>query len=78
MIQNKHIKIAGLGLLWTVKYATQYKTMLIDMGFEVKILHHNHEIYVAYSPLNFLTEDALILLKVLLRNGENDESTDKS
>lgn len=68
---NKNIKIAGLGLSWSSRYAILYKDTLIDMGYEARIIEDNNMTLVAYCPLPFDKQEAIdVLLK--LKEEEKD------
>ena len=72
MAENRKIKIAGLGLQWTDKYAILYKDALIDMGYETRIIKTESQCCVAYCSVPFEVNEALDMLKSLeeeLSNG---------
>jgi hypothetical protein len=64
---NKPIKIAGIGLDWTVNFAQIYKDFLIELGYEAKIIElpDKRGILVAYSVISFSRSEAIKVLESL-------------
>lgn len=83
---GKGIRIAGLGMGWSLAYAMAYKDRLIDFGFTARVLQDAPQegVLVAYSVRNFSRSEAEGLLSGLCRenrpaappkgDGDEDES----
>jgi hypothetical protein len=76
MKSSKEIRIAGLGLGWSLEHAIAYKDQLIYLGVIARILEgcekESGGVLVAYCVRNFSKSEAIDLIAGLESNTSRD------